>query len=202
LGEGGYFPSPYFLLEIKEKIKMAGKMFNVKNRSSSMVVYRIPEDGVRRQFAPGESKRLSYAELEKLTYQPGGRALLTNFLQITEDEATEGLGVYRGGFTYTNLYCRPSENSTMRNQFAENGQYFNAISRWAIWYRVMKLTGGTSASQFKDSFAQFIEFDKTLTITKSGVQTKGLEVSESTFVPTAPPVLVQGHWENGRFITE
>ena len=73
---------------------MAGKMFNVKNRSSSMVVYRIPEDGVRRQFAPGESKRLSYAELEKLTYQPGGRALLTNFLQITEDEATEGLGIH------------------------------------------------------------------------------------------------------------
>jgi hypothetical protein len=90
----------------------------------------------------------------------------------------------------------------MRNQFAENGQYFNAISRWAIWYRVMKPTGGTSASQFKDSFAQFIEFDKTLTITKNGVQTKGHEVSESTFVPTAPPVLVQGHWENGRFITE
>ncbi|MBR5012975.1 MAG: hypothetical protein IKY16_00065 [Bacteroidales bacterium] len=117
-------------------------------------------------------------------------------------ETTEGLGVYRGGFTYTNLYCRPSENSTMRNQFAENGQYFNAISRWAIWYRVMKLTGCTSASQFKDSFAQFIEFDKTLTITKNGVQTKGHEVSESTFVPTAPPVLVQGHWENGRFITE
>ena len=90
----------------------------------------------------------------------------------------------------------------MRNQFAENGQYFNAISRWAIWYRVMKLTGGTSASQFKDSFAQFIEFDKTLTITKNEVQTKGYEVSESSFVPTAPPVLVQGHWENGRFITE
>lgn len=117
-------------------------------------------------------------------------------------ETTEGLGVYRGGFTYTNLYCRPSQNSTMRNQFAENGQYFNAISRWAIWYRVMRLTGSTSAAQFKDSFAQFIEFDRTLTITTNAVQTKGYEVSESTFVPTAPPVLVQGHWENGRFVTE
>lgn len=115
---------------------------------------------------------------------------------------SEELGLYKGANTVIHMFCRATPNSIMRNQFAENGQYFNAISRWAIWYRVMKLTGGTSASQFKDSFAQFIEFDKTLTITKSGVQTKGLEVSESTFVPTAPPVLVQGHWENGRFITE
>ena len=60
---------------------------NVKNRSGSHVVYNIPEIGVRRSFAPGEVKRLSYEELEKLTYQSGGMEILTRFLQI-QDEAT------------------------------------------------------------------------------------------------------------------
>jgi hypothetical protein len=43
-------------------------MYNVKNRSTSMVVYRIPEDGIRREFAPGETTRINFRELEKLSY--------------------------------------------------------------------------------------------------------------------------------------
>lgn len=70
-------------------------MYNVKNRSSSMVVYRIPETNLRREFAPGETKRLPFGELEKLTYQPGGRELLENFLQILEEDVTNNLNVKR-----------------------------------------------------------------------------------------------------------
>lgn len=70
------------------------KMYIVKNRSASRVVYRIPEAGIRREFSAGESKRLSYEELEQLSYQPGGRALMTNFLQIQSAEATQGLGIH------------------------------------------------------------------------------------------------------------
>lgn len=66
----------------------------VKNRSASRVVYRIPEEGIRREFGPGESKQLSYAELEKLSYQPGGLALMTNFLQVQSVEVTRNLGVH------------------------------------------------------------------------------------------------------------
>ena len=44
-------------------------LYNVKNRSSSVVVYRIPESNLRREFAPGEVKRIPFGELEKLTYQ-------------------------------------------------------------------------------------------------------------------------------------
>ena len=33
-------------------------MYNVKNRSTSMVVYKIPETNLRREFAPGETKRI------------------------------------------------------------------------------------------------------------------------------------------------
>ncbi len=65
----------------------------VKNRGASHVSYRIPEDGIRRSFAPGETKEISYKELEKLTYQPGGMMLLTNYLQIIETEAIQKFGI-------------------------------------------------------------------------------------------------------------
>ena len=68
-------------------------MYNVKNRSASMVVYRIPEKNIRREWQPGEIKRISFGELEDLSYQPGGRELMANFLQIIEDEVTDSLGV-------------------------------------------------------------------------------------------------------------
>lgn len=70
-------------------------MFNVKNRSTSVVVYRIPESNLRREWAPGEVKRIPFEELEKLTYQPGGRELIANFLQIMENEVTDDLNVHR-----------------------------------------------------------------------------------------------------------
>lgn len=71
------------------------QMFNVKNRSASMAVYTIPEDNIRREFMPGETKIISFGELMKLTYQPGGREIMANFLQIEAVEATEVLGIKR-----------------------------------------------------------------------------------------------------------
>ena len=70
-------------------------LYNVKNRSSSTVVYRIPESNLRREFAPGETKRIPFGELEKLTYQPGGRTMLEQFLQIIDEVATSDLNVHR-----------------------------------------------------------------------------------------------------------
>lgn len=71
------------------------KMYTVKNRSVGMVVYNIREDNIRREFSPGEVKRISFGELEKLSFQPGGRELMTNYLQIKEEEATADLGIKR-----------------------------------------------------------------------------------------------------------
>lgn len=70
-------------------------VFNVKNRSAGVAIYRIPEDNIRREFAPGETKRIAFGELEKLTYQPGGIELLTNFLQILDQEPTTTLNIHR-----------------------------------------------------------------------------------------------------------
>lgn len=68
-------------------------IYNVKNRSTSMVVYRIPELNIRREFAPGETKKIDFDELEKLTYQPGGKCLMANFLQIQSESAVKELGI-------------------------------------------------------------------------------------------------------------
>lgn len=71
------------------------KLYNVKNRSASVVVVRIPDLGIRREFAPGETIRMSFDELEKLSYQAGGRELMANFLQVMEDDVNDELGVPR-----------------------------------------------------------------------------------------------------------
>ena len=70
-------------------------MYNVTNRSGSTVCYSIPEmNNLRRTFAAGESKRLSYEELEKLTYIPGGLTLISNYLLIKEADVIENLGIH------------------------------------------------------------------------------------------------------------
>lgn len=63
---------------------MAERMFVVKNRSASRVGYYIPEDNIRRTFAPGEPKTLPESEIMKLSYQPGGKELMVSFLQVQE----------------------------------------------------------------------------------------------------------------------
>lgn len=71
------------------------KLYKVKNRSASEVVYNIPEDGIRRSFAPTEVKQITFAELQKLSYQPGGREIMANFLQIESEEVTDNLNIHR-----------------------------------------------------------------------------------------------------------
>ena len=72
---------------------MSTIMYNVKNRSAGVATYKIPELGIRRSFQAGEVKKISAEELEKLTYRPGGMALLANFLQIMEPEAIAKVGL-------------------------------------------------------------------------------------------------------------
>lgn len=114
----------------------------------------------------------------------------------------EGLGVYEGGYTFNNFYCRPTDNSVMRSQFNENGHFFNAISRWAIWYRVMMLSGVGKYQDFESSLNDFIAFDKDKVIPKNvEPSTRGvLDVEEVK--PLAPPVMKMGQWINGRLIVE
>ncbi len=69
-------------------------VYSVKNVSAGVVIYKIPEINIRREFMSGETKSgISFEELEKLTYQAGGRELLANYLQIVDKKVLQDLGV-------------------------------------------------------------------------------------------------------------
>ena len=149
-------------------------------------VYRnVNEHWTAQEKADGWSKDF------RDTYTDESNVYWTELLAPDYDYTrSEGLGIYRGAFTYDNLYCRPTYNSLMRDQFSSNGNYFNAISRWAIWYRLMKLTGSTSATDFKSSLNEFIAFDNTLTIDMSSTPMTRTSETEG-LLPLAPPVLIE-----------
>ena len=68
------------------------KIFQVTNRSASRVYYAVPELGIKsRQYEPGETKRISYAELEGLSFIPGGMELIRDYLLIKDEEARDDL---------------------------------------------------------------------------------------------------------------
>ena len=73
---------------------MADIIYTVKNRSASRVGYSIPEDGIRRTFAPGEVKNITYNELLTLSYQPGGREMMVQFLQILNEAGLDKLNIH------------------------------------------------------------------------------------------------------------
>lgn len=78
------------------------KTYLVKNRSASLVVVTIPNLGYRRELSPGETTKMTYEELEKLSYQAGGKVLMSQFLQIMEDEVTDELGIHKEAEYYMN----------------------------------------------------------------------------------------------------
>jgi hypothetical protein len=69
------------------------RVFSVTNRSASRVHYELPEIGIKaRVFEPGETKRnIKYAELEALTYIPGGMELIKEYLQVKDESVREEL---------------------------------------------------------------------------------------------------------------
>ncbi len=62
------------------------KTIKVVNKHRGTVGYRVPELGVKRKFYPKESKNITFDELEKLSYLPGGDVLLKDFLEITDED--------------------------------------------------------------------------------------------------------------------
>ena len=66
---------------------------HVKNLTDNPVVYLIPEDNIRRVFAPYEEKAITKEELNKVYYQPGGATLIQDFLQIKDEETAVEFGV-------------------------------------------------------------------------------------------------------------
>jgi hypothetical protein len=63
----------------------------IQNRNNGIVGYSVPDMNVRRVFQPNEKKEITYEELQKLSYTPGGLYLLNNYLIIYNNEARETL---------------------------------------------------------------------------------------------------------------
>ena len=64
---------------------------SVRNRSGCTVGYSLPELHIRREFIPGEEKRVPFNELEALSFQPGGPRLIWDYLFIDNPEAIKAL---------------------------------------------------------------------------------------------------------------
>lgn len=67
------------------------KAIPVTNRDTGAVGYSFPDNGLRRQFAAGETKKITFDELERLTFIDGGRELLKEYLIIGDEEAAKEL---------------------------------------------------------------------------------------------------------------
>ena len=76
----------------------------VLNRDNGSVVYSIPEmNGLTRVFQSGETKEVSFEELQKLSYIPGGMYLLQNNLVILDNKQAINLllGEVEPEYSYT-----------------------------------------------------------------------------------------------------
>lgn len=102
----------------------------------------------------------------------------------------ENIGVYEGACTYWKGAYRPTESSIMRN----NVGGFNAPSREAIYYRIHKLAYGDSWTY---DYEEFVSWDL-----NRRVRSRSVSVSQKKYPLTAPPVIINARWENGRFIYE
>lgn len=59
-------------------------LVKVINRFSGTVGYEVSDLGVYRNFYPGESKDITFEELEKLSFTPGGMTILKEYLEIAD----------------------------------------------------------------------------------------------------------------------
>ena len=68
------------------------RIVKVTNRDRGGVGYAIPDlNNLRRQFQSGETKELSFDELQKLSVVPGGEYLLRNCLVMYDEEVVQEL---------------------------------------------------------------------------------------------------------------
>lgn len=66
-------------------------VIKVTNRANSYVGYSIPESGVKRRFAPGETKEILLSELRQLQWVPGGSRILNHYLIMDNVDAVNEL---------------------------------------------------------------------------------------------------------------
>ncbi len=66
-------------------------LVQVVNKYNGTVGYDIPDLRIHRNFYPNETKEISFEELQKLSYSPGGDIILNEYLEITNEEVIREL---------------------------------------------------------------------------------------------------------------
>lgn len=64
-------------------------LIKVVNKFDGTVGYTVPDLNVYRNFYPGETKEISFEELQKLSFVPGGNEILREYLEITDEQAAK-----------------------------------------------------------------------------------------------------------------
>jgi hypothetical protein len=79
------------------------EIIKLRNTVNGTVVYTVPDmNNLVRTFQPNEIKKVTMEEVRKLSYEPGGMALLNNYLAMDNKEAIEEiLGVVEPEYYYT-----------------------------------------------------------------------------------------------------
>ena len=74
----------------------------VENRTAAKVIYSIPDRGIRREIAPGQTIRATKDEIEALSYVNGGLNLIQNHLLVKDEEILDDLNINREPEYYMN----------------------------------------------------------------------------------------------------
>lgn len=77
-------------------------LIKVTNRSRGGLTYTIPDLGIRREYAPNETKEVTAQELRKLSYISGGKVMIDRYLVIQNAALVrELLGYVEPEYYYT-----------------------------------------------------------------------------------------------------
>ena len=95
---------------------------------------------------------------------------------LSDSRYKDKVGVFEGGANYAKGVYRPSPSSMMN----DNWEYYNAPSRWAIYKRIMELSGETA------SFAKFLEYDA---VNRNQPQSAPRPSNYVEWVPDAQPIV-------------
>lgn len=95
-------------------------IIKVMNRDSGVVSYQLSESRLIRIFQPGETKEIQMDELRKLSWEPGGMKLLTDYLLIlNEDAVKELIGETEPEYKYTKKEIMYLLNNGTIDQFED-----------------------------------------------------------------------------------
>ena len=99
---------------------------------------------------------------------------------LSDERYKDEVGLIEGAYYATGVW-RSSKNSMMR----ENMEYFNAPSRWAIYKRIMELSGE------EYNFKKFLEYDAVNRKSSQAQSSVKPPLKAPGWKPGAPPVIVR-----------